>query len=397
MNVILNDHPTIWQQLRPLTCTRTISDIRCGILTIREKWERIYNQKASSNTQNHLSEKYDTLILDDNLIITSHYLPDNHFISALASLQHNSRLRSGNDVLAYRLNSELTYKLFELKELEAVTDIEYHDMPLAITNPWHIFQHNGREIENDFHLLTQNRTSHPICNSNRVLHPENVFVEEGVQMEFTTINATSAKVYIGKHAVVMENTSIRGSIAICEGAEIKMAAKIYGPTTIGPYSKVGGEINNSVIFGYSNKAHDGFLGNSVLGEWCNLGADTNNSNLKNDYSMVKLWSYPENRFINTGLQFCGLIMGDHSKSGINTMFNTGTSVGVSCNIFGDGFPRNYVPSFSWGGASGFTEYNFDKAIKVAQQVMLRRKLTLSNADITILRALFNEAHKNHNP
>jgi UDP-N-acetylglucosamine diphosphorylase/glucosamine-1-phosphate N-acetyltransferase len=176
-----------------------------------------------------------------------------------------------------------------------------------------------------------------------------------------------------------------------------MAAKIYGPTTIGPYSKVGGEINNSVIFGYSNKAHDGFLGNSVLGEWCNLGADTNNSNLKNDYSMVKLWSYPENRFINTGLQFCGLIMGDHSKSGINTMFNTGTSVGVSCNIFGDGFPRNYVPSFSWGGASGFTEYNFDKAIKVAQQVMLRRKLTLSNADITILRALFNEAHKNHNP
>jgi UDP-N-acetylglucosamine diphosphorylase/glucosamine-1-phosphate N-acetyltransferase len=216
-------------------------------------------------------------------------------------------------------------------------------------------------------------------------------------MEFTTINETSAKVYIGKHAVVMENTSIRGSIAICEGAEIKMAAKIYGPTTIGPYSKVGGEINNSVIFGYSNKAHDGFLGNSVLGEWCNLGADTNNSNLKNDYSMVKLWSYPENRFINTGLQFCGLIMGDHSKSGINTMFNTGTSVGVSCNIFGDGFPRNYVPSFSWGGASGFTEYNFDKAIKVAQQVMLRRKLTLSNADITILRALFNEAHKNHNP
>jgi UDP-N-acetylglucosamine diphosphorylase/glucosamine-1-phosphate N-acetyltransferase len=220
------------------------------------------------------------------------------------------------------------------------------------------------------------------------LGKENIFLEPGAKIECATLNASTGPIYIGKDAEIMEGALIRGPFALCEHATLKMGTKIYGPTTIGPHSKVGGEVNNSVIFGYSNKAHDGFLGNSVIGEWCNLGADTNNSNLKNNYIEVKLWDYASGRFIPTGLQFCGLIMGDHSKSGINTMFNTGTVVGVSANIFGSGFPRNYIPSFSWGGAQGYITYHIDKALEVASQVMKRRDIKLDEIEQDILKHIF---------
>jgi len=217
---------------------------------------------------------------------------------------------------------------------------------------------------------------------------EHIFVEEGAKVECAILNASTGPIYIGKDAEIMEGAIVRGPLALCEHAALKMGAKIYGPTTIGPHSKVGGEVNNSVIIGYSNKGHDGFLGNSVLGEWCNIGADSNNSNLKNNYAEVKLWNYPQERFVNTGLTFCGLIMGDHSKCGINTMFNTGTVVGVNANIFGSGFPRNFVASFSWGGAAGFTTYKTADAFEVAARVFDRRGMVFNETEQEILQHVF---------
>jgi UDP-N-acetylglucosamine diphosphorylase/glucosamine-1-phosphate N-acetyltransferase len=241
--------------------------------------------------------------------------------------------------------------------------------------------------------LTEDRFSQPIPKSVNVIAPENIFIEEGAKLEFVTLNASTGPIYIGKNAEIMEGSVIRGPFALCESGRVKLATKVYGATTVGPHSVIGGEVNNSVLFGYSNKGHDGFLGNAVLGEWCNIGADSNNSNLKNNYEEVKLWSYETENFAKTGLQFCGLMMGDHSKCGINTMFNTGTVVGVSTNIFGAGFPRNFVPSFSWGGASGFTTYLTKKAFETAKIVMARRNVEFSEEDAKILEHVFEETKK----
>ena len=252
---------------------------------------------------------------------------------------------------------------------------------------------NGEAIKQDFELITKGRDSQIISESINIINPDQVFIEEGAKLEFVTLNASSGPIYIGKDTEIMEGSNIRGPFALCEYATVKLGAKIYGPTTIGPHCKVGGEVNNSVLFGYSNKGHDGFLGNSVLGEWCNLGADTNNSNLKNNYAEVRLWDYNTEGFAKTGLQFCGLMMGDHSKCGINTMFNTGTVVGVSANIFGSGFPRNFIPSFSWGGNGGFTTYLTKKAFEVANIVMARRDIEFTEQDAAILEHVFEEAKK----
>jgi UDP-N-acetylglucosamine diphosphorylase/glucosamine-1-phosphate N-acetyltransferase len=238
--------------------------------------------------------------------------------------------------------------------------------------------------------LTEGRKSQPISKSVNTIAKENIFIEEGAKLEFVTLNASTGPIYIGKNTEIMEGSMIRGPFALCEGAGVKLGAKVYGATTVGPYSKIGGEVNNSVLFGYSNKGHDGFLGNSVLGEWCNIGADSNNSNLKNNYEEVKLWSYETESFEKTGLQFCGLMMGDHSKCGINTMFNTGTVVGVSANIFGAGFPRNFVPSFSWGGAAGFTVYMTRKAFETARLVMSRRGVDFDEKEAKILQHVFED-------
>ena len=270
------------------------------------------------------------------------------------------------------------------------TDLEF----IQIENNWDIYRYNGSALVADFELLTHNRKSQPVSNTNFVTgYRELIFLEEGAKVEYAFINTTNGPVYIGKDAEIMEGAKIRGPFALCEHSVVKMDAKIYGATTIGPHSKVGGEINNVVVFGYSNKAHDGFMGNSVMGEWCNIGADTNTSNLKNTYDSVRLWSYEEESFVNTGLQFCGLMLGDHSKCGINTMFNTGTVVGVSSNIFGAGYQRNFIPSFSWGGTRGFQTYHIDRAFKVAEAVMARRGLSLSQADKNILTHVFEDSAK----
>ncbi len=377
MNVILFDGSRR-NHLLPLTFTRPVADIRIGILTIREKWEHYFG-KTSTLTEDYLSGKFPVNFSEHNILINSSVCPDEELVKQLKELKPNETLVAEDCLIAVSAPADKA-KAFKENNTEGFTQVIYTGKLLQVNTLWDIFQKNGEAIEADFKLLTQGRKSAKISETNTVIGPENIFLEEGAKVEASIINASGGRVYIAKDAEVMEGSIIRGPFALGEHSTLKMGAKIYGATTIGPHCKVGGEVNNSVIFGYSNKAHDGFLGNAVIGEWCNLGADTNNSNLKNNYAEVKLWNYAENTFVNTGTQFCGLIMGDHSKCGINTMFNTGTVVGVSCNIFGAGFPRNFVPSFSWGGANGFMIYSVVKALETAKLVMERRHIELTKED-----------------
>ncbi|MDP5158130.1 MAG: GlmU family protein [Flaviramulus sp.] len=387
MNYILFDGPSR-NNLLPFTFTRPVSEIRVGILTIREKWEVFLGTTTTTVTQDYLSEKYPMVEMDDNVMINASFLPNLELVEMVKDLKENQAIFREEDVIAFYTKE--TQEDIDFKSFEA---IEFADEIIKIENTWDIFSKNGEAIQEDFNLITANRKSQPIPSSNNIIAAENIFIEEGAKLEFTTLNASKGPIYIGKDAEIMEGSIIRGPFALCEHATVKLGAKIYGPTTVGPYSKVGGEVNNSVIFAYSNKGHDGFLGNSVLGEWCNLGADTNNSNLKNNYAEVRLWDYNTEGFAKTGLQFCGLMMGDHSKCGINTMFNTGTVVGVSANIFGSGFPRNFVPSFSWGGHAGFTTFLTNKAFEVAEVVMSRRGIGLTQQDKDILEHIFDETKK----
>ncbi|MEM5564446.1 GlmU family protein [Psychroserpens sp. AS72] len=387
MNYILFDGPSR-NNLLPFTFTRPVADIRVGILTIREKWEHHLGSTTTTITEEYLSEKYPMVELDENVMINASFLPNAKLVSIIKGLKENQAVFSGEDVIAF-----YTKDSQEEVNFETYDAIECNETVSKIEHTWDIFAINGEAIQADFDLLTQDRISQPISSTCNVLGAEHIFIEEGAKLEFATLNANTGPIYIGKDAEVMEGSIIRGPFALCEHATVKLGAKIYGPTTVGPHSKVGGEVNNSVIFGYSNKGHDGFLGNSVIGEWCNLGADTNNSNLKNNYAEVRLWDYQTEGFARTGLQFCGLMMGDHSKCGINTMFNTGTVVGVSANIFGSGFPRNFIPSFSWGGNSGFTTYLTNKAFEVAEVVMKRRDIEFTEVDKTILEHVFEETKK----
>ena len=382
--ILFDDHS--WDNLLPLTFTRPVGGLRIGILTIAEKWEKSLEMTHSYLTREHLSRKFPVQQDEQNLLINGSLLPDEDLLRSVRSLTPGTSLKKGDTLLA-ALTGPISvpfapdYFTAQAKE---------YGKPLSIVDyPWQVFSLNGQEINADIRRLTRERTSQPLSKTVRVMNPENVFVEEGFTGEHFTINASTGPVYLGKESEIMEGSLIRGPFAICEGSLVKMGTRIYGPTTIGPWSKVGGEINHSVIQAFSNKAHDGYLGNAVIGEWCNLGADTNNSNLKNNYSEVKIWNYPKKRFISSGLQLCGLIMGDHSKCGINTMFNTGTVVGVSANIFGDGFPRNFIPSFSWGGAGGFSTYRMDKAVETAELVLERRGLTMSREDRAILQYVFD--------
>ena len=387
MNYILFDGPSR-NNLLPFTFTRPVADIRVGILTIREKWETYLGFTTTTLTEDYLAKKYPMVEMEENVMINSSYLPDSELIEMVKSLEENQAIFKDEDVIAFFSKDTQDEVNFETYEA-----IEYHAEVIKIEHTWDIFSKNGDAILEDFELLTNGRKSQPIPSSNNVINAGNIFIEEGAKLEFVTLNASSGPIYIGKDAEIMEGSIIRGPFALCEHATVKLGAKIYGPTTVGPHSKVGGEVNNSVLFGYSNKGHDGFLGNSVLGEWCNLGADTNNSNLKNNYAEVRLWDYNTEGFARTGLQFCGLMMGDHSKCGINTMFNTGTVVGVSANIFGSGFPRNFIPSFSWGGNGGFTTYLTKKAFEVAKVVMSRRDVELTEDDQEILEHVFEETKK----
>jgi UDP-N-acetylglucosamine diphosphorylase/glucosamine-1-phosphate N-acetyltransferase len=384
MNYILFDGP-YRNNLLPFTFTRPVADIRVGILTIRQKWESYLEYTTTTVTEDYLADKFPMVEMDENIMINASFLPNMEVVEIVKNLGHNQALFKGEDVIAFfALEGE------EVSDFSTFEAIEFESDILKIEHTWDIFAKNGEAIEEDFALITKDRQSQPIPVSVNTINPENIFIEKGATLNFATLNASSGPIYIGRDAEVMEGSLVRGPFALCHNATLKLASKIYGPTTIGPHSKVGGEVNNSVIFGFSNKGHDGFLGNSVLGEWCNLGADTNNSNLKNNYAEVRLWDYQTEGFAKTGLQFCGLMMGDHSKCGINTMFNTGTVVGVSANIFGSGFPRNFVPSFSWGGSKGFVTYNTNKAFEVAEVVMGRRKEEFTEKDKAILEHIFEE-------
>jgi UDP-N-acetylglucosamine diphosphorylase/glucosamine-1-phosphate N-acetyltransferase len=387
MNYILFDG-TVRNALLPFTFTRPVADIRIGILTIREKWEKYLGTTTTTITEEYLSEKFPMVEMEENVLINAAYLPNEVLAEMVSSLEAGQAIFKGDEVIAFYTSDSQEVVDFDEYEI-----IEYSEDGLFIANPWDIFAKNDAAIREDFELLTEDRKSQPIPSSVNVISPENIFIEEGAKLEFVTLNASSGPIYIGKDAEIMEGSVIRGPFALCEGAQVKLGTKVYGATTVGPHSKIGGEVNNSVLFAYSNKGHDGFLGNSVLGEWCNIGADSNNSNLKNNYEEVKLWSYETEGFAKTGLQFCGLMMGDHSKCGINTMFNTGTVVGVSSNIFGSGFPRNFVPSFSWGGASGFTTYITKKAFETARLVMARRNIEFDEKEARILEHIFEETKK----
>lgn len=387
MNYILFDGPSR-NALLPFTFTRPVADILIGIMTIRQKWEMRLGSTTTTLTEEYLSDKFPMVELEQNVMINASFLPNNILVEMISNLEPNQAVFKGDEVIAFYTNEEQEEVDFDTYEI-----LEYNEECITVKNTWDIFSKNDLAIREDFEFLTEGRKSQPIPKSVNVISSENIFIEEGAKLEFVTLNGASGPIYIGKNTEIMEGSLIRGPFALCDNASVKMGAKIYGATTVGAHSRVGGEINNAVLFAYSNKGHDGFLGNSVLGEWCNIGADSNNSNLKNNYEEVRLWSYETEGFAKTGLQFCGLMMGDHSKCGINTMFNTGTVVGVSANIFGSGFPRNFVPSFSWGGASGFTTYITKKAFETARLVMNRRGVEFDEKEAAILEHVFEETKK----
>jgi len=390
MNYILFDGD-VRNSLLPFTYTRPVADIRIGILTIREKWEKYLGNTTTTITEEYLEAKYPMIELVENVLINASYLPTKSLVEQVRNLSENQAIFKGEEVIAFFTSDtqeDVDFTLY--KQIECSGDV------LQLKNTWDIFSLNDKAIEADFNLLTEDRTSQPIPEGVQVINKENIFIEEGATISFSSLNASKGPIYIGKEAEIMEGCSVRGPLAMCENSVLKMGTKVYGATTLGPFCKVGGEIKNSVLCGYSSKGHEGFLGDSVVGEWCNIGADTNTSNLKNNYAEVKLWNYQMEKFTKTGLQFCGLMMGDHSKCAINTMFNTGTVVGVSTNIFGSGFPRNFVPSYSWGGAASFSTYQLKKVIEVARVVMKRRDIFLSEVDENILQHVFDETSKFRN-
>ena len=373
----------------PLTFLRPIADIRLGILTIREKWEMMLGDTTSTLTEEYLNVKYPLIKKDENILINGAVCPTTALVEQIRALQPLQALVHNDTIIAMHLVEAQVEKLEGIDLSNAnIQEIETTGEFIEIFNLWDIFRRNGEALIYDYALLTHGRKSASLSDTNRVLGAENIFVEEGANIEFATFNATKGPIYIGKNVEIMEGALIRGPFAICDNSVIRMGAKIYGATTIGPKCKVGGELNNVVILGHSNKVHDGYLGNSVIAEWCNIGADTNCSNMKNTYHSIRVWSYPEKTFIDTGLILCGLIMGDHSKCGINTMFTTGTVVGISTNIFGSGFMRNFIASFAWGGASGFSTYDLKRAIDVARESFGRRGETWTEADEAIFTHVF---------
>lgn len=390
-NIILFDDEDSRKLFLPLTYTRPIGELRMGILSIREKWEKWLNGKLSYITQDYLTEKFPIQIADDNYIINSTFLPNKQLSSIIKTLNQNEALLQNGELVATRLNAQQMDLLLRDEEISELQGYELEDLEvLKLSKLADLFLLNDAAIRLDFDLLTASRSSQELDESNLIKGADQIFVEEGAEVSCSILNASTGPIYIGKNVKILEGCALRGPIAICDNTVLKMGAKVYGATTLGPYSKVGGEIKNSIMFGYSNKGHEGYLGDSIIGQWCNMGAGTNVSNMKNNYSEVKQWSYASNEYRPTGLKFCGLVMGDHSKCGINTMFNTGTVVGICTNVFGGGFPPKFIPSFSWGGAAGFETYEIDKAFEMAERVMERREQEFSVTDRLIMVRLFED-------
>ena len=387
MNYILYDGD-VRNNLLPFTFTRPVADIRIGILTIREKWEQYLKTTTTTITEDYLAEKFPLVKTNRNVLINGSFCPNKRLVALIKGLEENQAIFQKDEVIAYSTNEPSLETDFSNYKI-----IEFDEALLQVEHTWDIFSKNGEALQADFDLLTSGRTSTVISQTNTLINPGSIFVEEGATVEHSILNATEGPIYIGENAQVWEGALIRGAFALCHNAVVKMGAKIYGATTVGPHGKVAGEVSNAVIFGYSSKGHEGYLGNAVLGEWCNIGADSNNSNLKNNYAKVRLWNYATERFEQTGLQFCGLMMGDHSKTAINTMLNTGTVVGVNVNLYVPGFPRNFIPSFSWGGASGFSTYLPKKAFEAAKVMMARRGVEFDDTEARILEHVFELTKK----
>ncbi len=386
-----------WYSLLPLSFTKPACELRIGIRTITEKWTSIFQGSHSYITREYLSKKYPININQENLIINGRLLPNDQTVHLIKQLEINQALIFNDVMIAARLDDDQINRLGDENQADTFKAIDVSSLAAnyvkMITRPYDLFSHNKEQIAYDFKQITNNRRSLTLAKNNRTLNPEQIFVEEGANVNFSILNASEGPIYIGKNAQVLENAIIKGPFALGDSGVVKMGAKIYSGVSTGPHCKIGGEISNTVIQGYSNKGHDGYLGDSVLGEWCNLGADTNNSNLKNNYAEVKAWNYKTERFDKSGLQFCGLTMGDHSKSAINTMFNTGTVTGVAANVFGHGFPRNFIPSYSWGGYQKLTTFTFDKSLEMMDLMMSRRNVTLSEEDIQIMKTIFDHTAK----
>lgn len=387
-NIILFDDKATRENLLPLTFTRPIAELRFGINTIAEKWHRSLPGNYSYLTTDYLQSKFPVSLdkNNDNIFIAGNVCPDKELIDAIENLSVNTAITHNNTLIAFRGS------IVDFNNLHWQHETHIKNVPLCINMLYDIFSLNNIALKDDFNAITANRKSQPLSNSNTLIgNPDLIFIEEGAVVEGAILNANKGPIYIGVNAEIMEGSCIRGGFALCEHGIVNMGTRIYGATTIGPYCKVGGELNNVVMQSYSNKAHDGFLGNAVIGEWCNIGGGTSASNLKNDYTEIKLWNYPAHRFLRTGLQFCGLIMGDHSKAGINCMFNTATVVGVGVNIHGSGFPRNFVASFSEGSSAGFTDVSLTKFFDIAKRMMARRNIELTEIDREIFQSIYNIA------
>ena len=383
MQVVFSD-AQYWEDFLPLTFTRPVAEMRCGILTFSERWQKILDStEISWFTEMYLQGKFREPEKKESLFLVPNFLPTETVIQQIKGLKQGEALVYEDELVAAKINMDG----FSLHQIEKMTDIKEH--LIFFKKPTDLFTFNKEAIDFDFELLTKGKVSQELSATNGFLgSEEDLFIEEGAEIEFSTLNTKTGKIYIGKNAEVMEGCNLRGPIALCEGSKFNLGAKIYGATTVGPHSKVGGEVSNIIIFGYSNKGHDGFVGNSVIGEWCNMGADTNSSNLKNNYGNVKLWSYRTKEFQDTGLQFAGVIMGDHSKTAINTQLNTGTVIGVASNIFKVGFPPNLIENFSWGGFKHDERFKLDKAYEVAGKVMARRKVAFTDEDKAIFKHVF---------
>ena len=384
MSILLFDGPER-NHLLPFTYLRPVAQLRIGIDRLQDKWEAALHSDCSVYTQGYLQAKYPPVFSETNTFVNASFVPNAALVDAIHALETGQQLVKADAVIAYKTSEQ------HPADITAYSKIEYEGELVHLKGVADLFLHNAAVLKQDFERITQQRKSAPISSTNRVIAPENVFLEEGAKVECAILNASEGPIYIGKNAEVMEGSMLRGSIALCENAVVKMGAKIYGGTTIGPFGKVGGELSNVVLFGYSNKGHDGFLGNAVIGEWCNIGAATDASNLKNNYGKLRLWNYEQERFAKTDLQFCGLMMGDFSRCSIHSTFNTATVVGICANLFGSGFPRTFLPSFSYGGAQGLKTYTFDKALEANAAMMERRGQLLTEIDTAILAEVFEQS------
>lgn len=382
MNVILfcdQEH----EDLFPLTFMKPAGELRMGILSFRERWEKLLKAEVSNLSPDYLKLLFPIVEKDNNLFLNPCYLPDLDYVDFLKNLKFGEAVTYNDKLIAFQGSSkDFNEKNWKLKV--------WKENLIHIKRPYDLFSYNHLALEFDFELLTHNRKSQTISSTNGIIGEDRIFLEEGAKVEFAVLNASDGPIYIGKNAEICEGSLVRGGLALCESAKLNMGAKVYGATSIGPHCKVGGEVNNSILMGYSNKGHDGFLGNSVIGEWCNLGADTNNSNLKNNYGDVKIWNYRLKRREATGLQFCGLMMGDHAKSAINTQFNTGTVVGPFANIFHAGFPPTNIEKFSWGGRADDPKFKLEAAYEVAEKMMNRRNHNLTDAMKDVIAYLYHE-------